>query len=59
MQYPDKSSCYVAADVIRSLNPNAGREVETALGCADGRECAIDNAVVFDLMDRYAPSAML
>lgn len=52
----NSSSCYVAADAIRSFNANAGPEVEQALGCRDGSECHVNNTVVFDLMDRYAAS---
>ncbi|KAH0175966.1 hypothetical protein KCU86_g16178, partial [Aureobasidium melanogenum] len=49
------SSCFTAAGAIRGLHPEAGDEVESALGCrAGGNDCRVDNAMVFDLMDRYA-----
>ncbi|THW30796.1 hypothetical protein D6D25_05835 [Aureobasidium pullulans] len=49
------SSCFTAADAIRTLHVDAGPEVETALGCRDGtRDCRVNNSMVFDLMDRYA-----
>lgn len=50
----NSSSCFVAADAIRSFSVHAGPEVEQALGCRDGSECTVDNSVVFDLMDRYS-----
>lgn len=52
----DSSSCYVAADAIRSFNVNAGPEVERALGCRDSSECQVSNNVVFELMDHYSAS---
>lgn len=51
---PNTSSCYVAADAIRSIAVGAGMEVEQALGCHDGRECHVSNDLVFDIMDRYS-----
>ncbi|KAG9947113.1 hypothetical protein KCU85_g5962, partial [Aureobasidium melanogenum] len=49
------SSCFTAAGAIRGLHPEAGDEVESALGCRPGgNDCRVDNAMVFDLMDRYA-----
>jgi len=55
--YPDinSSSCQSAASIIHNLNPQTRREeVEQALGCAGGGDCTVDNAVVFDVMDRYS-----
>ncbi|KAH0238331.1 hypothetical protein KCV06_g276, partial [Aureobasidium melanogenum] len=49
------SSCHTAAGAIRGLHPEAGDEVESALGCRAGaNDCRVDNAMIFDLMDRYA-----
>jgi hypothetical protein len=49
------SSCLTAAGAIRGLHPEAGDEVELSLGCrAGGNDCRVDNAMIFDLMDRYA-----
>lgn len=54
-QPTNTSSCFVAADAIRSMHAGAGPEVETALGCRDGvNDCRVDNKVVFDVMDHYA-----
>ncbi|CAD0089185.1 unnamed protein product [Aureobasidium vineae] len=54
-QQDSTSSCFAAAGAIRALHSEAGDEVESALGCrADGNECRVDNAMVFDLMDRYS-----
>ncbi|CAD0109159.1 unnamed protein product [Aureobasidium uvarum] len=54
-QQGNTSSCFAAAGAIRALHSEAGDEVESALGCrADGNECRVDNAMVFDLMDRYS-----
>lgn len=51
---PNTSSCFVAADAIRSMAADAGPEVEQALGCNDGSECDVSNSLVFDIMDHYA-----
>ncbi|KAF1347999.1 hypothetical protein BDV97DRAFT_298634, partial [Delphinella strobiligena] len=51
------TSCYIAADAIRSYSGSAGPEVEHALGCHDGSECRVDNSVVFELMDHYDATA--
>lgn len=51
------TSCYVAADAIRSYAANAGPEVERVLGCNDGSECHVSNDLVFDLMDQYAAAS--
>ncbi|KAI5248484.1 hypothetical protein E4T43_01254 [Aureobasidium subglaciale] len=49
------SSCFTAADAIRTLHVGAGAEVETALGCRDNsKDCRVDNTTVFDLMDHYS-----
>lgn len=54
---PDQSSCFVAADAIRSMNPELGGELEHELGCdAAGSECRVPNVHVFELMDRYSGS---
>lgn len=55
--YPDpsSSSCQSAATIIHTLNPQSRREdLEGALGCSGGRDCAVDNAVVFEVMDRFS-----
>ncbi|KAK3112224.1 hypothetical protein LTR53_011740 [Teratosphaeriaceae sp. CCFEE 6253] len=49
----DSSSCYVAAEVIRNMKPDAGYELEDELGCGDGKECHVPNARIFSIMDRY------
>jgi len=52
---PNSSSCQSAASIIHTLNPQARREeLEGALGCSGGRDCAVDNAVVFEVMDRFS-----
>ena len=56
-QDPNSTSCYVAANAIRSYSSNAGPEVEQVLGCRDGSECHVNNSVVFDLMDRYSANS--
>lgn len=48
------SSCYVAAGAIRSIKPDIGYELETELGCGDGRECNVPNTQIFSIMDRYS-----
>nr|POF16278.1 hypothetical protein CFP56_23796 [Quercus suber] len=50
----DSTSCYVAADVLRGMKPEAGFEIEEQLGCADGGECNVPNAHIFGLMDQYS-----
>lgn len=48
------SSCYAAASAIRTLKSDVGPELEEELGCGDGRECDVDNARIFEMMDRYS-----
>ncbi|KAK0938667.1 hypothetical protein LTR29_009766 [Friedmanniomyces endolithicus] len=50
----DTSSCYVAAEAIRTIKPDAGYDLEVELGCGDGRECNVPNNQIFSIMDRYA-----
>ncbi|KAK5121483.1 hypothetical protein LTR85_005316 [Meristemomyces frigidus] len=50
----NSSSCYVAAGAIRAIKPDIGYELETELGCGDGRECDVPNSQIFSIMDRYA-----
>ncbi|KAK1062654.1 hypothetical protein LTR74_010110 [Friedmanniomyces endolithicus] len=50
----DTSSCYVAAEAIRTIKPDAGYDLEVELGCSDGRECNVPNNQIFSIMDRYA-----
>jgi len=55
-QVPDVSqttSCYVAADAIRSIKPELGYELEHELGCGNGMECNVANTTIFNLMDRH------
>ncbi|KAK6391593.1 hypothetical protein LTR65_004428 [Meristemomyces frigidus] len=49
----NSSSCYVAAGAIRNIKPDIGYELETELGCGDGRECDVPNSHIFSIMDRY------
>jgi len=51
------SSCYVAADAIRSIKPELGYELEQELGCGDGRDCVVSNSHIFNIMDRYTADA--
>ena len=51
--HADSSSCYVAADAIRGINPDLGHELEEELGCGEGTDCNILNAQIFNIMDRY------
>ncbi|KAK3619857.1 hypothetical protein LTR56_023751 [Elasticomyces elasticus] len=50
----ETSSCYVAADAIRSIKPDVGYSLEMELGCGDGRECHVPNTQIFSIMDRYS-----
>lgn len=50
----EATSCYVAADVLRTLKPDAGLELEHQLGCGGDVECHVSNSHIFDLMDRYS-----
>ncbi|KAK5132400.1 hypothetical protein LTR08_009083 [Meristemomyces frigidus] len=50
----NSSSCYAATSAIRSIKPDIGYELETELGCGDGRECDVPNTQIFTIMDRYA-----
>jgi len=53
--YDNASSCQTATAIIQTLNPKAQSEdLERALGCGKGQECLVDNAVVFEVMDRFA-----
>ena len=47
------SSCYAAADALRTIEPDAGYELEDELGCVDGKECAMPISPIFSIMDRY------
>ncbi|TKA79341.1 hypothetical protein B0A49_01698 [Cryomyces minteri] len=58
-QDQNTSSCVVAANIIRGMKSDAGQEVEAELGCTeDGRDCKVDNGLVFDMMDRYSRQSM-
>lgn len=50
----DSSSCYVAADAIRSIKPDMGYELEAELGCSSGQDCNVPNTQIFSIMDRYS-----
>ncbi|KAF2723791.1 hypothetical protein K431DRAFT_282485 [Polychaeton citri CBS 116435] len=49
----DSSSCHAAASAIRTMEPDAGLEVEQELGCRPGEDCNVPNAEIFKIMDRY------
>lgn len=53
-QQGDSSSCYAAAGAIRTFKPDLGYELETELGCGDGRDCNVPNSRIFSIMDRYS-----
>jgi hypothetical protein len=48
------SSCYTAAEVVRSIHPGLGPELEHELGCCDGNECTVPNSCIFQVIDRYS-----
>ncbi|KAK3081345.1 hypothetical protein LTS18_007672 [Coniosporium uncinatum] len=49
------SSCVHAANIIRSMRSDVGVELEADLGCKSiGQDCRVNNAVVFEVMDRYS-----
>lgn len=49
------SSCVYAANIIRTMRSDIGTELETELGCREpGGDCAVDNAVVFNVMEKYS-----
>lgn len=48
------SSCVDAANIIRTMRTNTGPELEAEFGCRPGQQCYVSNAVVFDVLDRYA-----
>jgi len=49
------SSCVDAANIIRSMRSDVGVELEADLGCKSlGQDCRVNNAVVFEVMDRYS-----
>ena len=54
----ESSSCYVAADAIRTIKPDIGYELEHELGCGTGQECNVSNAQIYNIMDRYATNPM-
>ncbi|KAK4574882.1 hypothetical protein LTR86_001724 [Recurvomyces mirabilis] len=49
----ESSSCFVAADAIRTIKPDLGFELEHELGCGVGQECDVPNAQIYGIMDRY------
>lgn len=52
--YYNKSSCVDAANIIRTMRSDVGPELEVDLGCrAPGQDCYVNNAVVFNIMDKY------
>jgi len=52
---PGNTSCHAAADVIRVIKPDVGDELEDEMGCsADGSDCQVSNAQIFNIMDRYS-----
>lgn len=58
-QFPETSSCQVAADTIRTFKPEAGYELEQELGCRGlGQDCQVLNTHIFRVMDRYTDSAV-
>lgn len=51
---PNSSSCRTAASIIEDLSGREHEEVSRALGCGGSNaECAVDNNVVFEVMDRF------
>ncbi|SMR58692.1 unnamed protein product [Zymoseptoria tritici ST99CH_1E4] len=53
-QQQNGSSCYAVANMIRSINPHIGGELEAELGCADGRECNVSDLRAFEVLDRVS-----
>ncbi len=59
VDYGGTSSCVYAANIIRSMRPDAGMELEADLGCGPaGTDCEVDNVAVFDMMDKYSAHRM-
>lgn len=55
INYYSTSSCADAANIIRTMRTNTGPELEPDLGCrVPDQHCYVNNAVVFNMMDRYA-----
>lgn len=53
--YNNTSSCVDAANIIRTMRSGVGPELEVDLGChTSDRHCYVDNATVFNMMDRYS-----
>jgi hypothetical protein len=52
--YYNNASCVDAANIIRTMRPSLGPELEDDLGYhTSDRHCFVNNATVFNMMDRY------
>lgn len=51
---PNVSSCVSAADMIATMAGADQSSVSVDLGCMPGTDCAVDNQLVFNVMDRYS-----
>lgn len=55
VSFYNASSCVDAANIIRTMRGTVGPELENDLGCrVPGQDCYVNNAMVFNVMDKYA-----
>ncbi|WPH04401.1 Hypothetical protein R9X50_00729200 [Acrodontium crateriforme] len=50
----NSSSCYIAANAIRTIKPDAGQELENELCSGEQGDCNVPNTQIFSIMDRYS-----
>ncbi|KAI9724151.1 MAG: hypothetical protein M1812_000870 [Candelaria pacifica] len=56
---PNTSSCVFAADIITSMAKDVRTEdLQEQLGCGTDTNCNVNNALLFNIMDRYSEQAI-